>query len=279
MSERIILPHISFFEKLDTTIQTSDGKTVEVWEFNYTNDEGILSKWAKHFREHYCKDSDIDELREDTGKSRKDYLISLKFPDIKDKPGPSVRSGDFGEILVADFLEFIEKYEIFSRYTRYNNKINRNSSPQGSDVIGFRFVDKNKRSSMDELIIYEAKAKFVGNKKSAEKRLQSAINDSKKDKKYRIGGSLNAMKQRLIELGMNIEVKKVGRFQNEAERAYKTINGAVALVSNSNYSSLIASSANTNKHPFKKNLRLIIIKGNNMMNLVHDLYKRAADEA
>jgi hypothetical protein len=166
------LPHISFLVKLEE-LQTSNGKTVEVWELRHTNDD--LSTWAKHFREHYCKDVDIDELRDGTGMSRKDFLNTKKFPDSVEKPGTSTRAGDFGEILVADFLEFIENYEVLSKVTRYSNKINRNSSPQGCDVIGFRFKKKGSQSPLDELAIYEAKAKFTGKAEAAENRLQEAI--------------------------------------------------------------------------------------------------------
>jgi hypothetical protein len=270
--------HISLFEKLKGKLQTSNGKTVEIWELRHTNNNTILSAWAKHFRENYCKDSNIDKLCDGICISRKDFLNTIKFPDSKIKPGPSTRAGDFGEILVADFLEFIENYEVLSRVTRYSNKINRNSSPQGCDVIGFHFEKKGSQSPSDELAIYEAKAKFTGKVKDAENQLQKAIKDSGKDK-LRIGESLSAMKQRFLENKMENEAEKVKRFQNEADNPYKTTNGAVALVCNSNYSDSIAIKANTNKHPRKNSLRLIIIKGKDMMALVHELYRRAADEA
>jgi len=270
-------PHISFFKKLDATIQTSDGKTVELWELLHNNDPVILSAWAKHFREHYCRDSDIDIFRDGTGMSRRDFLNAIKFPS-KTSFGPAARSGDFAEILVADFLEFIGKYEMLCRYTRYDNKTNPNSSTQGSDVIGFRFVNKQKWTPKDELIVYEIKAKLTGSKKEAKSRLKDAIVDSEKDK-YRIGTSLAAMKQRLFEKRMREEGLKVSRFQNEADNPYRTLNGAVVLVSNSNYSDSIATDANTSGHSLKNSLRLIIIMGENMMQLVHDLYERAANEA
>jgi hypothetical protein len=270
--------HISFFNNTGVILQTTDGKDVEVWEFNHNTDKAILSKWAKHFREHYCKDSDIDNIRRGTSYSRKDYLNMIKFPDSSISPGPSTRAGDFGEILVADFLEFIDNYEILSRKTRYNNRINRNMSDTGSDVIGFRFINYPNVELADELAIFEAKAKFSGNSNSAESRLQNAIDDSIKDK-LRIAESLNAMKQRFIDKNMDNERSKVERFQNEADRPYKTINGAVALVCNNNYSTKIATTANCGLHPNKVNLRMIIIKGDDMMNLVHELYRRAADEA
>src|SRR5690349_19427217 len=81
-------------------ISTSDGQAVEVWEFSHQADDAVISAWAKHFRNHYCLDDQIDELRDGTSYSRSEYLINVKFPDEKVAPGPSIRSGDFGEILV-----------------------------------------------------------------------------------------------------------------------------------------------------------------------------------
>lgn len=80
------------------------GKFSQVWAFHHEKDEAVLSAWAKHSRNHYCLDTDIDFLR---GKqSRKDYLNALKFPCSSTKLGPGIRAGDFGEILVADYLQW-----------------------------------------------------------------------------------------------------------------------------------------------------------------------------
>ncbi|GHU05614.1 hypothetical protein FACS1894158_08970 [Betaproteobacteria bacterium] len=78
--------HISFLNKTGTTLQTSDGKTVEVWELLHTPDSATLSAWAKHFREHFCLDSQIDTLRSGIRLSRKDYLETIKFPDATTAP-------------------------------------------------------------------------------------------------------------------------------------------------------------------------------------------------
>jgi hypothetical protein len=44
-------------------LKTADGKEIEVWEFRHEKDEAVLSAWAKHFRNHYCLDTEIDFLR------------------------------------------------------------------------------------------------------------------------------------------------------------------------------------------------------------------------
>jgi hypothetical protein len=84
-------PHISWLKDTGQTLSTASGEKVQILEFNHTSDKTILSGWAKHFREHYCLDLVLDEAREGTGLSRKDYLTQLVFPDKAAAAGPSTR--------------------------------------------------------------------------------------------------------------------------------------------------------------------------------------------
>ena len=129
-------------------LKTADGKEVEVWEFRHEKDEAVLSAWAKHFRNHYCFDSEIDYWRRGYKCSRGEYLNTIKFPDPKDAPGPSIRAGDFGEVLVADFLEYLLGYWV--PRTRYGDKTIRNESTKGSDIIGFHIVKDGKAGSSQQ---------------------------------------------------------------------------------------------------------------------------------
>ena len=52
--------HINWLIDTGERLTTVDGKTVEVWEFRHEEDDEILSLWARHFRNHYCLDSEID---------------------------------------------------------------------------------------------------------------------------------------------------------------------------------------------------------------------------
>ena len=254
-------------------IEINGGKSVDVFEINYENDDIILAAWAKHFRNHYCLDTEIDLLREGTGKSRKQYLNDIKFPDTILAPGPSIRAGDFGEILIADYIQFILEYWV--PRTRYADKSVRNESKKGTDIIGFKFISEND-SPKDRLIIFEAKTKFAGNQPV--NRLQDSVNDSIKDQ-VRKAESLNAIKQRLIYKGQNEDADKVKRFQNKTDKPYRELSGAAALFSNNIYDKSLISQTTVNNHPNAANLILVVIKGNNMMDLVHKLYRRAGDEA
>lgn len=266
--------HTSWLKDTGTRLTANSGQTVEIWELQHQNDQTILSAWAKHFRNHYCFDTEIDSLINGTGYSRATYLDSIKFPDQKGKPGPSIRAGDFGEILVADFLEYLLKFSV--PRTRYGDKTVRNESIKGCDVIGFRFLEDGKVSPKDILAIFESKAQFSGRKPKP--RLQDAINDSAKDH-VRKAESLNAIKQRLKARRDTDCAKKIERFQNEADLPYTHLYGAVALFEGSLFNNTVATSTTTAKHPNGSSLRLYVIKGAQMMQLVHALYKRASDEA
>ena len=257
----------------ENDILTEDGHAVRVFTFNYIGtDEETMSDWAKHFRNHYCSDEVIDDLRHGTGLSRKDYLLNIKFPDQTGTPGPSVRAGDFSEILLSDYLEYMLNYWV--PRTRYSNKINKNSSPMGTDVIGFRLFNSDETAE-DILAVIEAKSAFS---RTDTNRLQNAIDDSQKDE-MRIAESLNAMKHRYIETNNIKDANKIERFQNYADNPYKKIYGAAALFSTDFYNEELIKKSDVSKHIDSNNLILIVIKGDNMMDLVHKLYWRAADEA
>lgn len=259
--------------KKEEDIQTADGKNIEVFSFNYNSDDNkTMSVWAKHFRNHYCSDEIIDVLRNGTGFSKKDFLLNIKFPDQTGTPGPSVRAGDFSEILISDYLEFILNYWV--PRTRYSNKINKNSSPMGTDIIGFKLLNSD-ATIEDTLAIVEAKSAYS---KTDKNRLQDAINDSQKDEK-RIAESLNAMKQRYIETNNIKNANKIERFQNYTDKPYKRLFGAAALFSTEFYDEKLIKTSNVAEHGNSNHLILIVIKGDNMMALVHELYRRAADEA
>lgn len=253
-------------------LQTIDGKTVEVWKFCHQNDQEVLSAWASHFRNHYCLDTEIDYYRRGINCSRSEYLNTIKFPDESTPPGPSIRAGDFGEILVADYLEYILGYWV--PRTRYSGKTIRNESTKGCDIIGFKILQDGNYSKDDILAIFEAKTQFSG--RNATSRLQDAVQGSAKDH-IRKAESLNAIKQRLFE--RHLDTERVERFQNFEDRPYKEIFGAVALFSTDVYDANSILTTNTTCHPNTDNLILLVIYGDALMNLVHELYRRAANEA
>ena len=262
--------HYNWFNDTSIELTTTTGQVVKVIDFNHVNDADLLSEWAKHFRNHYIQDEKIDDARTPMGLSRRDYLKNIKFPDIG-TPGASVRSGDFSEILVADYVQFILNYHV--PRTRYDAKLNRNTSPNGVDVIGFKLVGggENRR---DEMITFEVKASLATKNVSA---FQKAINDSKKDFNTRTPEALNAMRQRLKERGSLEQAKLIERFQNKTDHPFKEITGAAFVCSKGYWEDASISSANS-EHP-NSNLYLLSIRGEQLMELANKLYKLAYDSA
>lgn len=267
--------HLQWLEDTGRRLSTSDGITVEVWQLSPDfSDREVLSAWARHFRNHYCPDTLIDVLRAGTGLSRRDYLLQLKFPDSRCRPGPSIRAGDFAEILVADYLEFVLAYSV--PRVGYADKAVRNQSRQGCDVIGYRIYDESKLSPNDILAIYEAKAQLT--RSGARCRLQEAVQDSNKDQ-IRKAETLNAVKQKLILSSNSSQATHIERFQNPADRPFTEVSGAVAVLSTVCFDPTTISNLDTSTHYNRPNLRLLIISGNDLMNLANQLYTRSADEA
>ena len=91
--------------------------------------------------------------------------------------------------------------------------------------------------------------------------------------------SLNAIKQRFLDNGDAREVEKVQRFQDSVGNPYKEISGAAALFATPLFDSDLLKATATSEHPNSKQLVLLVIKGIDMMKLVHELYRRAANEA
>lgn len=266
--------HIEWLDATGDEITLSCGAKAPVFQFNHDAlNATVMSAWARHFRNHYCNDSEIDILKP-MGMSKEDYLLELKFPSRNTKAGPATRSGDFAEILVADYLTFLNGY-IVPR-TRYDRKTITDESTKGSDVLAFKEVG-GAPNAMDELLVFEVKAKLVKGSVS-DNRLQDAINDSKKDD-VRIGESLNAIKQRLHDRSDTDGVRRTGRFQLYVDKPYIRRFGAAAVLTQKSFSAEKLSEASTESHPEGVKLELLVIVGSVVMDLVHALYERSANEA
>lgn len=274
MGKREILEHLKWLVDTGVRPKTKCGREIEIWELNPQADEAVLSAWAQHFRQHYVSDQALPEMVEGTELSHAEFLTNIIFPDAKKAPGPSVRAGDFGEILVADYVEFLLNYWC-PRELRYEGRWNRNESTKGCDIIGFKFAKTDTAHPDDELFLFESKSGMTPTK---EHRLQDAIDDSAKDK-LREGMTLHALKRELLKKGQADLANRVKRFQNQAARPFRRINGAAAVLDKDVYSETDLAAADASGHPNQNELRLIVIRGASLMTLVHALYERAADEA
>jgi hypothetical protein len=262
--------HLDWLVDTGEVITTQCGKTAKIFRFDYdVSNQAIMTKWAKHFRNHYCWDGHIDILK-GPAQSRTDYLLTMKFPDPAKAPGPSIRAGDFAEILVADYLTYLQGYTV--PRTRYDRKGVPNESTKGSDVLAFKQDATD--SSKDELLVYEVKAKLSAKPKPM---LQEAIDHSAKDY-LRLGESLNGIKQRMFDRQETGSIGLINRFQDSVNQPYKTRFGAAAVCSNSAFDKDVLAEADSNLHPYTNNLELLAFHGEELMSLAHALYERAAHE-
>lgn len=250
------------------------GVKCEIWELNVPTDAACLSEWANRFRQNYCPDSDLDILREGTGKSRAEYLLELVFPDKSAPPGPAIRSGDFAELLVSDYVEFILGYWV--PRGKYAEKGSRDESVKGVDIVGFQCPDPGQPKPTDEMLAFEAKAQLVGGQ--YKDRLQVAVDDSGKDY-LRAGETLAAMKRRMHVAGEHASMLVVQRFQDAVDRPYRFLSGAAAILSDTAFDTEGIKGTTIAGHNNAKNLKLIVIMGTDLMALAHALYQRAANEA
>jgi len=260
--------------KQQESLTLSEGGTCEVWELAAPEDPTSLSEWARRFREAYCPDSDLDILRKGTGKSRAEYLLELVFPDKSTPPGPAVRSGDFAELLVSDYVEFVLGYWV--PRGKYAEKGSRDESVKGVDIVGFQCPDPGQPKPTDEMLAFEAKAQLSGGK--YKDRLQVAVNDSGKDY-LRAGETLAAMKRRMHVAGEHASMSVVQRFQDAVDRPYRLLSGAAAILSDAAFDTDGIKRTTIAEHNNACNLKLIAIKGKDLMTLAHALYQQAADEA
>jgi len=263
--------HLKWLQDTGEVVTTVCGKQAPIYQFAYDIDDvDVMAAWALHFRKHYCSDFELEILKPED-KSNSEYLLEVKFPSKTEAPGSSVRAGDFAEILVADYLQFLKGYCV--PRTRYDRKIVANESSKGSDVIAFK-QNASKPSKRDELLIYEVKAKL--SEKKIVNVLQDAINHSAKDE-LRIAESLNAMKQRLYDRNDEAGVSMVGRFQKNVDAPYDRSYGAAAVLTETSFCSETLSEADSAEHPNTNKLELLVISGEKLMLLVHELYERAAN--
>lgn len=262
--------HIQWLQDTGDILTLTCGKEAKVFRFRHdVNDEVKMTAWAKHFRNHYCNDNQIDLLKA-PGQTRADYLLTMKFPSDSAPPGPSIRAGDFAEILVADYLTYLRGYCV--PRTRYDRKGVPNESTKGSDVLAFKQVQHN--PSDDELLVYEVKAKLSVGIKSM---LKEAIEHSAKDH-LRLAESLNGIKQRMIDRSELTSIGMINRFQDSVNQPYKLRFGAAAVCSDSAYDATVLAGASTATHPYSQDLELLAIQGSELMGLARALYERAANE-
>ena len=266
----------SKFFKFEKSIPYSYGKEIQVYRLNNELlDDSIINEWACSLKDNYIEENIIEDLVKGTGLTKKEYLEKNVFPDHRHHLGASTMSGEFGEILVYDYINFVLKHYVTR--TRYLEKVNPNVPVTGSDVLGYQVKNIYKPSITDHLIVAEVKtrsSKSGNHKKLCEKTIADAIKDSKKDR-VRIGESLNAEKRRLLNRMRIGEAKIVERFQNKTDNPFIIDFFAVAVLDSDLYSDQLVLDVINSQHENVKTTSILIIHSKELMKFLRDLYRRA----
>lgn len=263
--------HLLGLKKSITNLVTIEGRILDVLTFDVPDDMAILDAWAQHFRRQYCSDEELPILMGGTGMTIEEYLNNHVFPHKTVSPGPSIRSGDFAEFLISDYLEFILGYWV--PRGKYSDKASKDESVKGVDILGFYQADPMRTDAGDVLLAVEVKASLSGTAYAGQ--LQRAVDDGSKDLYQRLGFTLNATKRRLKREGKMAEVDRVARFQNPTDNPYLYNSGAVAVLSHEAFNPSELEKTVVSAHTNQANLLLMVVRANLLMKLVHELYDRA----
>lgn len=258
------------------SIISSRGEEIQVYKFNTELlDDNSLNNWALGLRYNYIE-KDLSELAiSGTGLTKKEYLEKMIFPNPEVSQGAATMSGEFGELLVYDYINYVLEYYV--PRVRYFNKVNPDMPVPGSDVIGYKMENYNKGSKNDKLLVAEVKTRSTisGNKTTAiTETITKAIQGASKDR-VRVGESLNAEKSKLLTRGRFREAKIVERFQNKTDNPYNLDFFAVAVMDNELYSEQLILDVINNQNENIKFTNILIIHSKELKSFLRDLYKRA----
>mgnify|MGYP003587577290 CR=1 FL=1 len=93
---------------------------------------------------YYVEEILLELLVKGTGLTKQEFLEKNIFPNHQNSPDPSTMSGEFGEILVYDYINFALKHYVTR--TRYLEKVNLDMPVSVSDVIGYQVKNIDKPS-------------------------------------------------------------------------------------------------------------------------------------
>lgn len=226
-------------------------------------DEDLLNEWAAHIRRHYRQDKELQRSLEGYPGDLSEYLADFVIPNV-----PEIRSGDFAEIVICDLLEFMENYTV-SRY-KHLDRVDKNCSEHGSDVIAYRLFDPQKPQSSDELLVVEVKSQ------ASTTNLKRAITDASADSvrdRARLAMTLDYHRCRSERYGDNDNARVMARFLNRGEYPCREVYAVGA----------IAGVKDAKKHlgcigleelGLANNTPVFIVHKPKFMELIHDLYQR-----
>lgn len=235
----------------------------------------VIRDWAVHVRRHYVRDDELAEYCEDEDR---DTVTIVRDEFLPDKA--STISGDFGEVLLSDILQFEEGYEV-PRYKQVH-RANKNMSDPGVDVLGYR-ISGSIPNPNDELVTVEVKTRATCEKDVLSKALMAAGADVQKDH-ARIAMTLRMYKKRSSHARDKRTKNEIDRFMKKSEKPYKhvlamaVVVGAEDLRAESGYLQIARNSQNYGDEErkilrFETVDRVFVVHKGELMKLIRSIYR------
>ena len=188
----------------------------------------LIGKLPVEFRKCYITDRVLEDLSDNNGISKSDFLEKYIIPDRG-----NIVSGDFGEIV--SYYAVKDNYQIkginISGPKKWQWKHDKNKPVQGADAILFHIANPKKPTKKDILVSIESKMKAVA---STDHRIQDAIIGASKDKKSRMAKTLSWLEERYAKDGEKDKIKSIERFKDPATHGdYQKEFKAIAIVDKS----------------------------------------------
>jgi len=202
----------------------------------------FTDKLSHEFRKCYITDKALDKLSKKRKITKSEFLENYVLPDE-----PSIKSGDFGEILC--FHTVLENFEnkgmMLFTPRKWRWKDSRNKAAPGADAIFFHVANPKKPTKEDVLITLESKMKAVNSK---EHRIQDAIDGATTDKLSRMAKTLSWLEEKYAKQGKENKRQLVERFKDPATFGdYEKQSKAIAIM-DSNFEADETAKAITNNH-------------------------------
>jgi hypothetical protein len=259
--------YINWFVKEDACLE--DGHPIDCYLIDYEINDDLLDSFALHIRRHYITDDELIDACQ--GMTVEDYLRQYCVPQKDEPKGPSTRSADISEIIVSDLIQFIYGYTVLRG--KFHNRANKNSSEQGTDVIGYRFeTDAEHPDAKDELIAVEVKASLSRTNLDI---LANAVKDSQeKDRGERLPRTLEFLRRKSVSSDNTKEAETITRFQSKSALPYKVVYGASAMTVDYCPDDGIILGITEESLSLKSETGLFLIHGEKLMELTHMVFER-----
>lgn len=124
-----------------------NGEPIKCYKLDYTDDKEIIDAWTIHIRKHYVSDEEFAESCDELDMASEEYLrLNVNPQKGEDKMSGTARSNGISEILFSDLLDFAHDFEM--PHCGINNMSEKTVSEHGTDVIGYKFNNPDKKPGL-----------------------------------------------------------------------------------------------------------------------------------